>query len=194
MERPSTSGVTKDLHERIMFRLRNLKGVLDVRLLTQDEKEEILRLEKKAQERGAVQGMMDFLNEGTFEALSRDETWVILFDKTFREPSRPWVVMVDEDGEILGEWVGSKKLEEMKKRKDVIFMGPDFVLYKNKLPKGKPYFLMPPLPFPELQEFEELEDIVSGSPCTPSDEYLKRLLGCEKSKDGTLLIGYNMKN
>jgi hypothetical protein len=175
----------------IKARLREIPGVLAVGLLTKKDKKEVIHLEKNAKNRGAAWGTMDFINEGTFEALKREVTWVLLIDENFRDPPRPWMVMLDEDGELLGEWIKKEKIAEMKKRDDVIFMGPDFVMYK-KIPKGKPYFLMPSLPFPELDDLPGLENVVSGSPCPPSDEYLKQVLDCEGSKHGTLLVGFDV--
>ena len=78
-------------------------------------------------------------------------------------------------------------------------LGDSFVLYPERRgSKITPaFFLVPPLPFPELAECREhfkIKDIVSVSPSSLADCYLRESFGFTKETTfATLLVGYNLK-
>ena len=54
---------------------------------------------------------------------------------------------------------------------------------------------MPPVSFPEVNEFEGAENIVSCSPAPPSDMYIRAKHGYEDDpKLATILVGFDFPN
>jgi len=165
--------------EKVIERVKKIKGVVDAKPLSEEDRKRVAELEKEAESHGACSGMMKFVNEGVWEVLRRKNVIVVLADDTqgFRPPPEPWVVMCDEDGCVVGEWLPPEKCEEAKKDPNCMFISDDFVLYKDRYKKGDVYFLMPPIPFPEVEELEGVKNVVSGSTSPPADDYLKMVTG-----------------
>lgn len=73
----------------------------------------------------------------------------------------------------------------------------DFVIFKDvlnnyNLEKGNEYFVLPPVPFPELDPFK-LDGVVSSSPSTKSDEYLKNKYSYgDDSSIATIIVSFNI--
>jgi len=186
-------GMGMDTVEKVIERVKKIEGVIDAKPLNEDDRKKVEELEKEAESHGACSGMMRFVNEGVWEVLKRNNVIVVLADDTrgFRPPPKPWIVMCDEDGCVVGEWLPPKRREEMKGNPNCMFISDDFVFYKDKYKMGDVYFLMPPIPFPEVEEVENVKDVVSGSTSPPADEYLKKITGYEGTNYWTILVGWN---
>ena len=80
---------------------------------------------------------------------------------------------------------------------DIMFLSDDFVIFKDvlnnyNLEKGNEYFVLPPVPFPELDPFK-LDGVVSSSPSTKSDEYLKNKYSYgDDSSIATIIVSFNI--
>ena len=69
------------------------------------------------------------------------------------------------------------------------------VLNNHNLEKGNEYLLLPPVPFPELDSFNNICDVISSSPSTLSDEYLKEEFGFNQdSSIATIFVSFNFKD
>jgi len=176
--------------------LRGIKGIVDVEILNEKDRAEILDLEHKA-EQILMMGLAKILNRGLREAIGRDVTFGVIHDPDLRHPPGPTVIWVRED-EIIGEEVWDKAvIEELKKRQDVLFIGEGFVLYADKIrrmQKTEMIVVFPGLPVPELQSLDKVERIVSATLAAPADIYVKRKLGWSTTdpKIGTILVGFNL--
>ncbi|MBN1786679.1 MAG: hypothetical protein JW825_06825 [Candidatus Methanofastidiosa archaeon] len=179
--------------ENVEKRLMEIPGVIRVVQLDDKDRRHISRLEKMAEDNGAAGGMMDFTNKGVWDALAKKNLVLLVADSKqgFRDPPCSWTLIVDEKGNVVGEWIPEEKICEYKERDDVQFLSNDFVLYRGRERVGKCIFMMPPLPFPELDDVEGIKNVVSGTVSAPADAYLKKITNISENF-WTIIIGYDL--
>ena len=194
--------------EEIIRLLRSIEGIVAAEPLSSPDMRKILKIE------GAYEQstFLPLKNLGMETTAKRDQIIVLLKDPSFRKPPAPTVYMVEKEGEnptddhvlhieqkhyrIIGEEILDLKQQYTEK---IMSLGDSFVLYpERRSSKIAPaFFLVPPLPFPELAERQEqfkIKDIVSVSPSSLVDSYLRESLGFTKETTfATLLIGYNLE-
>ncbi len=169
--------------EDILRRLRSLSGVVAAAFLDDADRDRLrLRRTPNAAE-----------NRGVAEVLSRTRVVCIFKDARFRPPPEPTVLLVDEVGTVLGRELVAGESPPANRR--VAFLGKDFVLFAGARPRGPYRFLLPPVPFPELEAVGGVLHVVSASPDTPQDDYLRGRLGVPPGKEhASILIGFDMRN
>ncbi|MHC1604769.1 MAG: hypothetical protein ACXQTP_02200 [Candidatus Methanofastidiosia archaeon] len=169
-----------------------IPGVIDARFLNDEEKIKIKKLEKLAEENGAAGGLMEFINEGVWVALDKKHTVLVIADNKqgFRDPPSSWTLMVDKNRNVVGEWIPKENIPEYKTKDNVQFISEDFVIYTDRKRYGKCFFLMPPIPFPELDGLKIIKNVASGSVSAPADMYLKKVAGIEENY-WTILVGFD---
>ncbi len=158
-------------------------------------------------------GFADIVYSGLEDVLGRQEIWVLLKDAGFRPPPGKTVYMVEDVNETEEHCPEMKNILTLGERQyhiigEEIFTGepePEeahfllsdgFVLFTERR-KGTShlpaYFLLPPIPFPELEERKKelgIRNIVSVSPSAGSDMVLRDLFGFDLSPEyATILIG-----
>jgi len=180
--------------EKVEQRIRGIPGIVDMVFLDNEFKEKIITLERKAEENGAVGGLMPFTNKGVWEALSRQVSFVIIVNKISipEVASDHQIYLVDRKGQILGEYVSKERAMEFRKRDDVCFLSDDFVLYSNIEIVGEPYFLIPEIEFHGLDGIEGITRVTSGSISTLSDFFIRCTKGYLESKHWTHLVGFDI--
>ena len=176
----------------VLNMINGLNGVLEVRQLSNEDILQIIDMESQR-----AKELVPVFNEGIQECFKRDFCFVIFKKGYFRVPPTP-TVLLTFDGEILGHDVfTSEDKEKFRNDEDVMFLSDDFVIFKDvlhnyNLEKGNEYFVLPPVPFPELDPFN-LDDVVSSSPSTSSDEYLKNKYSYgDDSSIATILVSFNI--
>ena len=179
--------------EKIVKFLESLDGVLKVSILKPIDILNIIDIESARKEE-----LVPIFNKGIQECFKRDVTLVIFKKGFFRPPPSPTMFLMF-DGEMLGHDIFSKEdKEKYRADEDVKFLSEDFIIFEDvlnnhNLEKGNEYLLLPPVPFPELDDFEKISDVVSSSPSTPSDEYLKEEFGFAKdSSVATIFVSFNI--
>ena len=194
----------EEVLQEVIDTINPLRGVLDVGVLTDEVRKNVLKIEMdKAGE------LIPVINMGVNECLNRDYTVAIIKNASFRPPPTATVQLVDNKGNLLGEEIVSnnqkKKYKEDEKAK---FINPDFVLLKDQkdieedlktenLEKNptKQAFVLPPVQFIEVEELEDTCDVVSSSPDTLADLYLKEVFNFEDDpKLASILVGFNIKD
>ena len=154
--------------------IEKLDGTVDVRKLSDDDKEALIKIESSRNN-----DIIPVLNKGLEECLSREFCLVLLKTEEFRIPSEPTVLLVTDSGRILGQEVIS--LEDKKKYSDndkVVFLSNNFIIFKpdnmsRSVGVEKQLFILPSIPFPELNDVTTISDVISCSPSTLGDKYLK---------------------
>jgi hypothetical protein len=169
--------------------LSSLADVFEIRLLTSEERSEVQRLELLAESSGAAGGLMPFVNEGIHAALASDAVFAVTTGPMTSEPPAPWTIMVDDDDQVIGEWLPPSRIAEARESKRCIFLSDDFVMYKDPRPRGKSRFVMPFVCFPLEGDDSPFTVCGVGSPSTPGDEYIRSLLGNPGTDIATLLLG-----
>ena len=172
--------------------ISGLDGVLEVRQLSNDDILKIIDMEAQRSK-----DIVPVFNEGVQECFKRDVCFVIFKKGYFRVPPTP-TVLLTFDGEILGHDVfDPEDKKKFRDDEDIMFLSDDFVIFKDvlnnyNLEKGNEYFVLPPVPFPELDPFK-LDGVVSSSPSTKSDEYLKNKYSYgDDSSIATIIVSFNI--
>lgn len=186
--------------------LRGLAGVREVRRLDGAAREKLLRVESEFESASAI----PIRNVGVACAARREETLVVLKDVRFRPPATPTVYMVEElDGSMPGPhelWVEQRRYRVIGEEiigdprrygVEAIFLADTFAMFpERRTGRQVPcLFILPPLPFPELEARGPelgIVDVVSISPSIAADECLRELYGFPRTNDlATLLVGFN---
>jgi len=175
--------------EDIRLKLSELKGVKCSFYLTRIMRTGLEKIEKNY----PPLGPLSIRNEGVFECLKRKHVLCVIKDKHFRPPPVPTVVLIDEDGNIIGrELLPGEKLS-LEKEKKVIRLGEDFVIFFER-GKGKgARFVLPTVPFKEIEELEGVECACSSSPSTAGDLFLRQCADLDDNpKLASILIGFDL--
>ncbi len=132
-------------------------------------------------------------NAGVAAVLSRSHAVCLFKDPTFRPPPEPTLLLVDESGKTLGRELLPGEAAPADRR--VAYLGKDFVLFSGIRPHGRYRFLLPPVRFPELESLPAREHVISASPDTPQDDYLRARHGVPTGRQyASVLVGYDVRN
>ncbi len=171
--------------------ITDLNGVLKVEKLTNQDIVNLIDIESNKDNE-----LIPVINEGMKECFRQDVSLVIFKKGFFRIPPSPTVILTNSNGQILGQEVLKKEdKEKFKKDENAIFLSDDFVIFKNNKDtkyQGKECFLLPPIAFPELEIIDEINTVVSSSPSTQSDEYLKEKYGyLDDGSVATIIVSFS---
>lgn len=181
---------SKQIVRKIEQALNNTEGFVMVLRLSHEDLKRIIQIEQE--------GEHNALNEGLREVIKRQTIVAVVKTPNFSQSVAPTVLLVS-NGEIVGEEiVDSRRGESLKCDPKVVFVGEKFVIYRDRvknLPVGGSLFVFPPLPFPQLEHIQEIEDVVAASPSPLADVYVKKKCGLDiaDTRLGTLLVGFNVK-
>ncbi|HWQ48126.1 MAG TPA: hypothetical protein VN414_04105 [Methanosarcina sp.] len=187
----------KSVIQDAVCKIKAMKGVEDTYILSEEDKEKILELEKKAE--GAVlMGLGIGDNQGIKEVFKRQVIIAFTTNMNYVWPEGPNVVLM-QYGEKVGEDVyDPEKLEECKKCNDMLVMG-NFVVYKSSVPKPKDAkkepitVVLPPQKCQNVECVEGVTNVVLASPSTPSDEYIRSVMDLKPAVGlGTFIIGFDL--
>lgn len=190
----------QDVIRDVTSKIRSIKGVQQVLILTDEDKKKVLELEKQAEQR-MMMGLGLGDNQGVKEALKRNVSVAFVTDMEYKWPPGANVILTWK-GNVIGEEINDyEKLEELKKSKNIILMG-NFALYKDRMPQPSlmvhepPLVILPPKPCPEVGNLPHVHNVVQGSPSPPADNYLKDRMQADLKDQrlGTVLLGFDLKN
>ncbi|QLC49223.1 hypothetical protein HWN40_02555 [Methanolobus zinderi] len=186
----------EDIIEQVSCSIKNMKGVGDTLILTEEDRETIRELEKKADEM-TLMGLGRGDNKGVKQVLKNDVIFAFTTNMDFEWPEGPNVILMHE-GCVVGEDIADeKKLEEYKCCKTNLVIG-NIVIYdvgvlKRMDAKKNPLIVvLPPKPCSEVDEVPQVCNATLASPSPPSDEYIKERLGLENIHGtGSFLVGFD---
>ncbi|MCW4048868.1 MAG: hypothetical protein NWE89_03945 [Candidatus Bathyarchaeota archaeon] len=185
--------------ELVLKILRESRGVEALRVLTEAEKNSILKVELQAEEKIAY-SMCKTLNSGVREALQRDYSVATLIDSSIYEyPHHPSMVMTCDDT-IVGEQVKDpSRISELKGDRSNFFLWDNFVIYTPRLPREKEAkkrlrMVYKPMTVQQLEDVTCVEESVFGTPSMEGDALVKDLLDYHTTDPeiGTCLVGFNV--
>jgi hypothetical protein len=186
--------------EGVLRTLRECRGVIAIKVLSEEERREILDIEGRVEEK-IVFGLCKSLNKGLREALQREFTVAMVIQTSeFQYPHHPYMSMIWGD-QVVGELVkDEKKVEELRKNPGNLFLWENFVVYMKKLPRNPKergemrvvYLPREPL---QLKGLPYIKNSVSGTPSTEGDTLIKKMLAIQSEEltIGTCLVGFNIK-
>ena len=185
--------------------LRGIPGVVDVARLDGGQRWRAIELESSYE----LSSVLPVRNLGVKLLASRDHCYAILKDGRFRTPKSPTVFLVEQDlrGDaaqplvvegarysVVGEEVVEGHAEYTE---PVIPLEDSFVMFPDRRtgPDVPCTFMLPPLPFPELDREAEalgISGIISISPSLAADGYLREVFRFSVTNAlATLLVGFN---
>lgn len=170
--------------------LRSLEGVIEAFALKAETRKQLKDIES------GVKATLDIevKNTGLDECLRREHVVGIIKDKRFRPPSAPTVLLMGDNGAILGEEVLPGQRSNYEGKQDLIFLSDDFVIYTDRRPTKHEYFLMPAISFPEVEKIPGIMDVVSCSPTALGDVLVRTSHNLEDDpKLASVLIGFDAK-
>lgn len=187
-----------DIIKDVSSCIKNMEGVGDSLILTEEDREIIRELEKKADEM-TLMGLGRGDNKGVKQVLKNDVIFAFTTDMDFEWPVGPNVILMHE-GCVVGEDVDDEvKLEEYKCCKTNLVIG-NIVIYdtdvlKRMDAKTNPLIVvLPPKPCSEVEDLPEVCNATLASPSPPSDEYIKERLGLQNIHGtGTFLLGFDFE-
>jgi hypothetical protein len=175
--------------------IKDLDGAVDVQELSDEDKEALAKIESDRNN-----DIIPVVNEGLRECLSKEFCLVLLKTEEFRIPSKPTVLLVTDSGRVLGqELISPEDKIKYAEKEDVIFLSNNFIIFKpdnmaRNHGKEKELFILPAIPFPELDEVVTISDVVSCSPSTLGDAYIKNKYNYPDDPHlATIIIAFSKK-
>lgn len=184
----------EDVLLRVEERLRQFRGLKGLRFVDEGFKKGIEEMERQAEVNSLEAGLMRVINEGLWNTMKRQVqvAMVLTPDNCLMRRSGNLLKLKDSEGNLLGEWINRERAEEMKDREDVRFISHDFVLYKCEDLEGEPYFVLEDIDFLYLEGIEGICNVTSSSPSGPTDEYIRKEMGCDGPGLMSHLIGFDV--
>jgi len=171
----------------------SIPGVVGMRYLDPNLKEEVTRLETLAESNGACGGLMPFVNGGVWDTLAREVTFMVVGDAHFIVDNEELLYIMDAKGQVLGEYVPPHLKERfVRENPEANFLSEDFVLYPDISVEGEPYFRIAALPFSYLDNVPGITRVISGSVSTLSDDFVRTAMGIVGPKMWTHLVGFDL--
>lgn len=171
--------------------LESMEGVWRAGAVTVEMREKLVELEENYSSLGPI--AVD--NMGVRKAAKCARLYYVIKDKRFRPPPIATVQLVSEDGTVIGEEIICGKKPDMPKGERVVQLGRDFLIfYSRAKEKGKnARFILPPVPFPEIECLGFAKNVVSSSPSTLGDAEIKKFIGVEDDpKLASILVGFDL--
>ena len=176
--------------ENIVELLRKMEGVIEIFPVNG----EILNRLRQIESNVKATLDLDVKNTGLEECLRRKNIICIIKDGRFRPPPQPTVLLMGDDDIIMGKEIIPSDTYDYHQDDETVFLSDDFVLFRNKKPRCKEYFVMPPVSFPEVEEIEGVSGVVSCSPSPLGDLALRTAHGLrDDPKLASILIGFDVE-
>lgn len=174
----------------VLSLLSSLKGVKKAFYLTDAMRTELRGIESEIHPFGPLV----VRNEGVLECLAREHVACIVKDRSFRPPPHATVMLIDEDGVVIGrELLPGDEVEE-KPGSKTLYLGKDFVMFYDGRSGRNARFVLPPVPFAEVEALPSAANVVSSSPSTVGDLRIRRSAGLDDDpKLATVLIGFDLR-
>ena len=175
--------------DEVLKVLSRIRGVKHAFYLTKAMRSGLARIEKEY----PPIGPLTIRNDGVLKCLKREHVACIVKDKGFRAPPHPTVLLVNEDGEVIGrELLPGEKIPERPGRKN-LFIGKDFVIFVGETSGKGARFVLPPVEFKEVERIDGTSCVMSSSPSSLGDLFLRRQAGLEDDpKLASILIGFDL--
>ncbi len=187
----------QDSISEAILKLKQTPGVVDCKLLNDEERDLAMQLEDSATLQDQLLGMR-ITNEGITEVLSRTHVVLIAHSRSLRHPPGP-IVVIRDNGNIVGEEVWqSDQLERLTADSNAILLGKSMVLYRDALARARGRRLTlayRALPFPELDELGSINSVVSVTIGSFTHIRLAQKMGWDFNNPdlGTVLVGFNSR-
>ena len=185
--------------ETVLRTLRSCKGVLAARLLNDEERRQVLRVEAKA-ERKLFLETCPTVNQGVREALASEYAVGLVIDSDeYEYPHHPHMKLLCGDT-IVGEQVKEPtRKAELRRDRSMIFLWDDFAVDRRRLPRNREdrnqlRLVYEACSVAQLQNHACVTRSVYGTPSVEGDGAIKHLLAITRQEPviGTCIVGFNL--
>lgn len=168
--------------------LSGIEGVRHSFFLTKEMRKALAELERMYPSIGPL----TVRNEGVLECLQRQHVVCLIKDKTFRGPPKPTVVLVNDNGDVIGrELLRGESPPKGPGR--ILMLGKDFVVFADKSDTKGARFVLPTVPFEEIEGIGGVCSVVSSSPSTTGDHLLRKRTGIDDDpKLASILVAFDL--
>ncbi len=174
--------------DEVVDSICKMEGSRHVFPLMPEAKETLLKIEESVKASFGI----NCSNRGVMECLAREHIVVIIKDSRFRPPPEPTVLLMADDDMIIGKEIFPDQKDEYVDKEEILFLSEEFILFLDRKPKSREYFVMPPVAFPEVEMMPGTKNVVSCSPSPPGDMYVRSLHGLpDDPKLASILLGYD---
>ena len=178
------------LLDEVLMRLSGLSGVRRAFYLKDEVRDELRQVENT---RSMSIGPLTVHNEGVLECLDRMHVACIVKDSSFRPPPAPTVVLVDEEGRVVGRELIAGEEPEAEPGQKLIYLGKDFVIFYDGRKSSRTRFVLPAVSFAEVEALDRTANVRSSSPSTDGDSFLRKSAGLPDDPAlATILIGFDL--
>ena len=182
----------EEILTQVKEKLQSISGVVEVLIMDEKVRSEVFRLETIADSNGACCGLLECTNNGVWASLKLDVTTALVGDQHLLLSDEGLVVMMDDSGNIVGEYVTPLRKEQiLRKNPDANFLSDDFVIYEGVKLTSEVHFEINEVGFNYLDEVEGIKNVTSGSISTLSDDYLRDITKYSDKKYWTHLVGFD---
>lgn len=180
---------TEELDE-VLKVLKGLDGVIEAFALGPETRRQLREIETGVKATLNI----EVKNTGLDECLRREHVVGIIKDKRFRPPPEPTILLMGDNGAVLGEEILPGQRGRFEDRQNLIFLSEEFVIYTDRKAAKQEYFLMPPVSFPEIEKVHGVKNVVSCSPTALGDVLVRTSHELEDdSKLASVLIGFDIE-
>jgi hypothetical protein len=182
--------VSTEKLEEVLKGLRSLDGVIEAFVIRAETRKQLKDIES------GVKATLDIevKNTGLDECLRREHIVGIIKDKRFRPPPEPTVLLMGDNGAVLGEEILPGEKGRFESKENLIFLSDDFVLYTDRRAAKHEYFLMPPISFPEVERIPGVKNVVSSSPTALGDVLVRTSHHLEDDpRLASVLVGFDIE-
>jgi hypothetical protein len=187
--------------DELLESMKSIKGLQVVFLMAEEVKFQLLEVETDAEKR-AFMGLGMCYNSGVREVLRRPIVLAVITNMDFDWGCQAHMVLKKDDVVVGEEVLESKRIEELEKRDNILFLHKNFVIYKDKvnfptdLVENKCCFDLPALTlYDEYPQLRQFGDHIVCFPSSVGDIFLKKAYygGVDERGMGTALFGFKLK-
>jgi len=179
------------IDSEVIGMLQSLEGVMHAGIVTPELRKKL----QQEEERYYSLGPISVENIGVKVALGRQKLYFIIKDKRFRPPPISTVQLISRDGDVLGEEIIAGRMPSQEKGEKVFQLGRGFVIYVSRArEKGKTAkFVLPPVPFPEIEALDFARNVISASPTALGDLAIRKANNIKDDpKLASILVGFDI--
>ena len=177
-----------DLLSRAEEYFASTRGTYSTWRITDEAMDHVLEIEKDTR----TQTDNDYVNVGCIRVAEKEHHLCVFYDDHMSRDLHAKVVLMTDDGTVMGTSLHRSEIPLYKDRDDVIWVSEDFIVFPEIVGRGEERVVLYPVPLPDLDEAIGCDGAIGTSPTVVSDTYLKEQRGIPiGQRIFTMIIGFD---